>query len=174
MEVTLAIGIVAFAFLAVFGLLPTGMTVFRQTMETSVGSEIAQRVINEAKQADFTALILGATGAANETFRKPLRYFDVQGNELTAVAGSTVAPAGAIYQVNTRIMPVTTVPSTYGNINLALVTIQIAYNPANQSLAVVAAGAPDDASQPLRNLWSSGVNSNSPPSTWCTMVARNR
>ena len=170
-EVTLAIGIVAFAFVAVFGMLPTGLGLFRETMNTAVGSEIAQRVINEAKQADFTVLTQGATGTAGETLRKPLRYFDVQGDELITANGAATPPAGTVYQVNTRIMPVTAVPSASNNVNLALVTIQIAYNPGGQSLPVT--GSPNDSSQPLRNLWSSGAGAGSPPSTWSTLVARN-
>jgi len=130
-EVTLAIGIVAFAFIPLFGLIPTGLSTFRQAMDTSVGSQIAQRLINEAQLTDF--LTLTGTNASPTPFvQSPLiRYFDSQGNELP---DST----GAIYSVQTRIVPVTQTPYTgiapTANANLATVTVQIASNPGHQTI----------------------------------------
>lgn len=147
-EVTLAIGVVAFAFIGVFGLIPTGLNTFHQAVDASVGSQIAQKVINEAQQTDFDTLTDSANlpqnsgTSAGYSFQGPkvgspaLRYFDEQGNELPASAAGR-----AIYQVRTRIMPATLPPYTGSsqpatNSDLATVTIQIANNPANQQIAV--------------------------------------
>ncbi len=101
-EVTLAIGIMAFSFVAIFGLLPIGMGVFRKAIDTSVVAQIAQRLSNEIQEADWKTLV--STGwdptqaqadaksgkvTPNEIqFQDPtgkstnIRYFDDQGNEL--------------------------------------------------------------------------------------------
>lgn len=164
-EVTLSIGIVAFAFLSVFGLLPTGTTIFRQAMDTSVGSQIAQRVFNDAQQTDFDQLILDKndnTIACNATGLKSARYFDDQGTEVTDATK-------AVYQVNTRIMPMTMtklpndtdISSLATLAVMASVTIQIVNNPGNQPLT------PD----PATNLWS---DSRFPIATYSGLVARNK
>ena len=56
-EVTLAIGIVGFAFTTILGLLPAGLSNFRKAMDTEVEAQIVQQVTNEAMQADFDQLI---------------------------------------------------------------------------------------------------------------------
>ena len=61
-EVTPSIGIIAFAFLAIFGRIPSGLGVFRQAMDTSVGAQIGQHVLNDAAQTDFSELIKDASG----------------------------------------------------------------------------------------------------------------
>src|SRR3954470_20054707 len=101
-EVVLAVGVVAFAFVAVLGLIPAGMGQFRQAIDTSVCAQIAQRVINDAQETAFTILIdeakLPTTGADDFAFRAPtvaastastasnpgkcIRYFDEQGSEV--------------------------------------------------------------------------------------------
>ena len=130
-EVTLAIGIVAFAFIGVFGLVPTGLNTFRQAIDTSVGSQITQRVFNEAQQTDFDVLLKNGVGAF---WNKPVRYFDDQGNELSVAANAT-------YQLNTRILAATSIPNgdtssshKITNANLATVTIQIVNNPGNRAI----------------------------------------
>src|SRR5687767_4065395 len=56
-EVVLAIGVVSFAFVAILGLVPAGMSQFRQAIDTAVCAQIAQRVIGDAQQTDFDLLI---------------------------------------------------------------------------------------------------------------------
>ncbi len=127
-EITVAIGIVAFAFMGILGLIPVGLNTYRKTIDLSVGSNIAQKVIREAQQTDFSTLV-GANTAAFQQSATP-RYFDEQGTELTT---ATDGNAKAIYQVNTCINPSTPIIGTNGtnNPNLATVTVQIANNPAN-------------------------------------------
>lgn len=175
-EVTIAIGIVAFGFVAIFGLLPTGMTIFRQSINTTVTAQIAQRIINDARQTDFDALITDAGNStialspANMTGRKAVRYFDDQGNE--------VAKISAIYWVNTRITRATPLPSVGGNSDLedlAMVTIQVANNPGGQDLEMVS-GSASDQNTPLRNLWSGNTTSSVPVQilTYSALVSRNQ
>jgi uncharacterized protein (TIGR02598 family) len=155
-EVVLAIGVVAFAFVAIFALIPAGMSISRQAMETSVGSQIAQRVINDAQQTDFNELIKDAGGkaiiGANQTGRKAERYFDDQGSELLIAKKSE-----AIYHVNTRIAPATVLPQNGGavgleNVHLVMITVQVANNPGNQVLAL-STDSSNSLEKPMRNLW---------------------
>ncbi|MGB8355391.1 MAG: Verru_Chthon cassette protein B [Chthoniobacteraceae bacterium] len=132
-EVVMAIGVVAFAFISVLGLIPTGLNTFKQAVDASVGAQIVQRVMNEAEQTDFSVLTSGSTS----TISKPMRYFDEQGNELTATNG-------AIYQVNTRITPSTSISANASYTTVATVIVQIANNPGNQTIKT----------DPSTNLWS--------------------
>lgn len=181
-EVVLAIGVVAFAFIAIFGMLPTGMGISRQAMDASVGSQIAQRVINDAQQTDFSELLKDASGktiaGTNQTGRKAVRYFDDQGGELTEASRHL-----AIYHVNTRIMPATAMPkvgtSNADNVHLAIVTVQVANNPANRELAL-SQDSSDAQDKPMRNLWTGAFTSDRARTravatlTFPALVARNK
>lgn len=146
-EVTFAIGIVAFSFVAVFGLVPTGLTTFRKAMNTSVGAQIAQQVINDAQQTDFSRLLQTADGNSipGTCGAKETRFFDEQGNEIPAVSGQPAASdrTRVIYWVNTRVTTETLVPSDsnapHRNTRLATVTVQVASNPNSDPLDLDAA-----------------------------------
>lgn len=134
-EVVMAIGIVAFAFISVLGMIPTGLSTFRQAMNTSVGSQIAQRVINDAQQMDFLTLSNQTSGS--------FRYFDDQGNELD-VSAQGDAPSNAIYHVRMVVTGSTATPSSSSagavNPNLATVKVQVAANPGQKPIAWDGAG----------------------------------
>lgn len=184
-EIMLAIGIIAFAFIAIFGLIPGGLRIFRQAMDASVGSQIAQRVVSDAQQTDFDQLVTDENGNAitgvNSTGRKAVRYFDEQGTEIDATDAALVAKA--IYHVNTRVTPATRLPksgtSTGDNTNLATVTIQVAYNPGNQPL-VLEGGAAGEQDKPMRNLWTGAFQRNTndtaaaPILIYSTLVSKNK
>ncbi len=161
-EIALALGIMAFALVAVFGLMPLGMTTFKKAMDLSVGSQIAQRVMGDAQQSDFDALISsqGATAGSGGAFAKqPFRYFDDQGAE------GLSTQSGIVYMVNTRVVPSTPVPSTGGasgvrNASIATVTVQVAHNPGKIPLAL------DSTTQ----LWN--PSGTVPITTFSTYVAR--
>lgn len=126
-EVTIAIGIVAFAFVALVGVLPVGLQTFRRAVDASVGAQITQRIINDIQQTDFDVLMDGHTSP----FLAAPRYFDDQGSEVTA-------PSAAVYHVKTWVKPSTDLPgnpSTASNGKLATVTIQIVNNPGNRAIA---------------------------------------
>jgi uncharacterized protein (TIGR02598 family) len=182
-EVTLAIGIVSFAFLAILGLIPIGLQTFRSAIDTSVSAQIFQRVINEAQQTDFDTLVdrphlpdYPSLPPAGFTFRAPsvgapaLRYFDDQGNECPATK--------AIYYVNTRIIVSTELPnsasSASANFDLAMITVQIANNPGRFNLEEKfrESAAASDPNSPLRQLWK--ANPAFTVLTHSTLVARNK
>ena len=55
-EVTLAIGIIAFAFVALFGLLPTGLQTFRAAIDTSNETWILQSINSMVQTTDFAGI----------------------------------------------------------------------------------------------------------------------
>jgi len=194
-EVVIAVGVVAFAFVAILGLIPAGMSQFRQATDTSVCAQIAQRIINECQETDFTTLIdeknLPTTGGDDFAFRTPtvaastsasaaapgkcIRYFDEQGMEVIPQAVTNIPSAAEktriTYMVNTRVIPKTVMPNTnsYHDYHLATVTIQIANNPANVPINLSAAVA--TSTDPARKLWvfTGGVTI----ITYCAQIARN-
>lgn len=117
-EVTLAIGILSFGLLSVIGLMPVGLNTFRQSINTSVGIQISQRLINEKRQTDFATLI----APANAT---EYRYFSDEGDEVPATI--------AIFVAKITVTDSVAVPSSgisrYTNFSLAKVEVQVAYNP---------------------------------------------
>ncbi len=125
-EIALAVGIVAGAIVTIMSLLPQGMNIFRQSINYSVGSHIAQAIINQAQQSDFNAL------TANPGVARPVRYFDDQGNEM-----KTATDPFVVYHVNTQFIATTTFPgATVKNASVATVTIQVANNPGNQTFSL--------------------------------------
>lgn len=129
-ELTLAIAIVGVAFLSLLGLIPMGMDTFRKSMDSSVTSLIAHRMLNEAQQSDFN------------TYTEPdknfvIRHFDDEGQVLDDATG--VVPSSEVvrvtYQANVTVTPAPELPGAQdGNENLATVTVQIAKNPLNKDL----------------------------------------
>jgi len=153
-EVVLAVGVISFAFVAIMGLLPAGLTQFRQAMDNSVGAQISQRVILECQQTDFDTLVNPNALATPPAFAqvtinaRTVRYFDEQGNEITPVGTIPNAQEAAliIYHVNTRVAsstqltesPGATDPTTgaagglsYG---VATIVVQVAFNPSGQTI----------------------------------------
>jgi uncharacterized protein (TIGR02598 family) len=78
-EVTLAIGIISFAFVAMFGMLPVGLNVSRQAMDTTIEAQIVQQMKTQALQTDFS--MLGTLSDAADV------YFDDQGKQVEQSAG---------------------------------------------------------------------------------------
>ncbi|WP_075090587.1 hypothetical protein [Verrucomicrobium spinosum] len=60
-EVAVASGIAAIGIILLFSLLPSGLTMFRDSMTVTMSSQIAQRLIHEAVQTDYDVLV-GAPG----------------------------------------------------------------------------------------------------------------
>ncbi len=154
--VLMSLGVMAVAFVPLLGMLPLTLSLFRNSMDTAIGSQIAQKIINEAIQTDFDTLIdnahlkrdsSGDVTPANFTFREPYRYFDDQGNELPDATR-------AVFHVLTRINPQVPLPSIGSNQdlrNLAQVTVQVIRNPGNQTIPLIE-NHDSDQSIPLRNL----------------------
>ncbi len=152
-EVTIAIGIIAFAFVALMGLLPTGLGIFKQAMDTSVGAQIAQRVAGELQETDYFTLLKSCDPDLT-TFQDadtqygvlPRRYFDDQGSEIAVVNPETPTPqerAKILYEVLVRVSRSKVIPladnglvSRLGTRNLTVLTIQVANNPSGAKITL--------------------------------------
>jgi uncharacterized protein (TIGR02598 family) len=174
-ELALALGIVSFAFIGIFGLIPTGLNTFHQAMDASIGSQIAQRVITDVQQTDFNLLVSSGSAqpftyqwslynrTTSTSVKSYTRYFDNQGNEVVPVDSSSLQlqeKQKIIYWVNTLVTPATTMPTGANYASLATVTIQVANNPGNQTLLT----------DSNTHLWTNGLL---PISTYSALVARN-
>lgn len=136
-EVTIATGIASFGIISLLGLLPSGLSMFRDAMNVTVSSQIAQRLIKEAVQTDYETLFEIPLGAAAPTMpvKKPLRYFTDEGVELPVNRAHE-----AVFHAHTRLMAMTKLPTSGGgldNDSLATVTIQVVLNPSNRSLQLL-------------------------------------
>ncbi len=170
-ETALAVAILGFALVAVLGLFPAGMQTFREAMDSSVGAQIAQRVVHDCEQADFDVLVdraslpLDPAGqgicTAAFTFRSPkvaapgLRYFDAQGTEIIPRAAANLTAeeqAVVVYLVNVRIQPRAPLPGRGTALHLAQVTVEVAHSPSGTVLPLSTAAA-DAAAEPGRNLF---------------------
>lgn len=197
-EVTLALGIVAFAFLALLALLPAGNVAFRRAMDLSICGQIAQRVIADCQNADFDTL----TEARNATSFVPghtlaltMRYFDEQGREIvptTPQRPNRQEIARAVYWVHTRVMQTAALPrnatrtirvaeTRLGEVRplnpMAQITVQVVHNPNLIDLAPwINASDPDDANIPDRNLVADRRNSGIHLDifTYSAMIGRNQ
>lgn len=141
-EVAIAAGIASIGIIMLFGLLPSGLTMFRDSMTVSVSSQIAQRLIQEAMQTDYDVLV-GASGTGTTPVVKPWRYFNDQGVEQPV-------PQDAIFHVLTRVVPSSQLPSgntTGANASLATVTVQVVTNPNNRNIVLLPASATDPLAQ---------------------------
>jgi uncharacterized protein (TIGR02598 family) len=122
-EVTLALGVVGFAFVPILGLLPVGLTAFHQSMGMSISTQIAQRVLGEAQQTDFTTLTSGAAIAS--------RYFDEEGSEIKDSSSTKW-----IYVANTVVkIPPSDQAGGLACTNLVNVLVQVVGNPSRKALA---------------------------------------
>ena len=123
-EVVMAVGVAAFALVALLGLLPSGLKTFKSTMNTAVGSQIAQRVFNDMQIADWKDLT------------NSIRYFDEQGTELT---NSNAVNCIYWVQVNTTNTAGTSSTQFLGNTstNLMTITVMVANNPGGGQAASV-------------------------------------
>ncbi|HSJ01049.1 MAG: Verru_Chthon cassette protein B [Verrucomicrobium sp.] len=110
-EVALTLGIISFVFVTVFGLLPVGLDVSRQAIDTTVSGQITQQMINEAQQTDFSGLQSLAAASVAEPW-----CFDDQGSKAVDLKSTLYK---AVYQV----APTAALPSGASTQNLAVVTV---------------------------------------------------
>lgn len=109
-EVTMAIGIIAFAFIGIFQLLPIGLGVSRQAIDTTIEAQIAQHMKTQALQIDFSQLSkLSTLGKI---------YFDDRGKPVDSA--TTAVYAGEFIVSNT-----TSLADNVQSSRLATVTVHI-------------------------------------------------
>ena len=112
-EVTLALGIVSFSMVAIFGLLPVGLDVSRQAIDTTVCSQITQQMVHAAQQTDFSRLSQLQSDSASQPW-----CFDDQG-------GRSANPSLARYKAAYQVTPSAALPTGGGASRLALVTVSV-------------------------------------------------
>ena len=122
-EVVLAIGVAAFAIVAMIGLMPSAFTSFRSALSGSQGFRIAQQVFHDVQMADFSQL-------------KPVIHaYDDQGREISA---ATSAPASCRYYARVTLSSTTAGSNSVtvlGNtsVNLMKVRVDVVENPSGRS-----------------------------------------
>jgi uncharacterized protein (TIGR02598 family) len=126
-EVVLAIGIISFAFVAVVGVLPVGVQVSRQAINTTIEAQIAQQLTTQALQADYSSLPAMASDSVANPF-----YFDDQGNAVTASEPGDI-PKDAIYAAAFDISTTTALPAGVSTSRLATVKVCILNMKANRT-----------------------------------------
>lgn len=121
-EITLAVGIMAFAFVAILGLVPVGLNNFHETKNVSVSSQISQQVFAQVQATAFPQLtglmsdgtttnptIIAGSVTGTSFLRLPapnstaaaalfVRYYNDQGEEVTS------GDPTCVYQANVRVM----------------------------------------------------------------------
>ena len=112
-EVVLAVGVAAFALVTLMALLPAGLNTFKGSMNTSMGTQIAQRVFNDLQISDFSSI------------ESTNRFFDDQGTELT---DSNAVNCIYWVQVNITNSSGDTLMGTTST-NLYTAKLYVAYNP---------------------------------------------
>jgi uncharacterized protein (TIGR02598 family) len=107
-EICIALGIVAFAFVALLGLLPVGLGNFSQAMNTQTSTEIYQRLAAELQETEFDNLIKIANtqkASDNTYFYMKYRYFDAEGQEVKVANPASPTDSEKtriVYTANTR------------------------------------------------------------------------
>lgn len=127
-EVMVAVGIVSFGIIAMVSMMPSGLSTFRNSMDRSISSQIAQRIVNEARQTDFATL---TDFPGNATFE--YKYFTDEGDTTTPGA------ANQIYVVRVDITKQVLVPqgnATFTNPSMAQVRVRIANRPRATTTAI--------------------------------------
>lgn len=125
-EVMVAVGIVSFGIIAMVSMMPSGLSTFRNSMDRSISSQIAQRIVNEARQTDFTTLI-GYSGNASFEYR----YFTDEGDEVKSGDGKTRVYA-AFTEVTNPIV-ITGTSGNFTNSSIARIRVRVANNPRAES-----------------------------------------
>jgi len=124
-EVTIALGVVSFALIALFGLLPTGLTTFRSSIDRSVASQIAQNIISQARQTEFSSLSTLATPAGSP------KKFTEDGDETTD-ATKTIYVAKVEVETQVTLPAATVVPNT----SMAKIRVRVVNSPSGSEAAI--------------------------------------
>jgi|SRR5437667_3090855 len=101
-EVTLALGVAAFALVAVFGMLPVGLKTQQTSVQQTKANAIASQIV-----ADLTAALRLPPGQYSKQFNlhghwaamltPDLLYFDNDGSYITGSTNPPTVPAGAVF-----------------------------------------------------------------------------
>lgn len=114
-EVTIAMGIMAFAAIAILGIIPNGLTAATRSSQTTIAARLASEVRSEIQQVGLASFPTDPT------------YFDGDGKILTSTAGAVYY----VYRsVDDCILPGASASS------FKKVIVQVVKNPAGQNFPV--------------------------------------
>lgn len=165
-EVALAAGMASMSVIALFALLPSGLSLFREATNVTVSAQIAQRLLQEAVQTDYDLLVEQTAGTAGGGSANPAavivkdwRYFDAEGVE--SKHGGTGSPGviseQAVYHALMRVLPDTGLPAVNGTLSpsagLATIVVQVAIPPAGRAVPVL----PENAGHALAGMIDPGA-----------------
>ncbi len=142
-EVVLSLGIVSFAFVGLFGLLPVGLNAFTNSVDSTVESQIAENVLTQVKQTKFSSLLsLVDQNAGSNPALPPVQgfYFDDQGKAVTANPTSTI-PTSYVYSAGVQVYYNSSIPA---GVQPSSTTISIQSATSSQTTA-----SQSQASQPM-------------------------
>jgi len=91
-EVTLALGIVAFALLPLVALLPVGLDSQRDAIESTTNAQILQTITGDLQRTEFDQLV-NSEQLTTQTI--PVRHFDDLGNEIEDIDAAPFVGTGA-------------------------------------------------------------------------------
>jgi uncharacterized protein (TIGR02598 family) len=92
-EVVMALGIMSFALMGIVGLLPAGLSQFRQAVDVTVKAQISQELTAMVQRTDYAKLSdFGDQGSPR------ISYYDSEGALLTANAEGTYAYMAKTYR----------------------------------------------------------------------------
>jgi len=136
-EVVLSLGIVSFAFVGLFGLLPVGLNAFTNSVDSTVESQIAENVLTNVKQAKFSNLLtLADQNAGSNPALPPVQgyYFDDQGKAVAANPTSTT-PANYVYSAGVQVYYDSSIPTGVQPSSIAYLSSTSSQTTATQSQA---------------------------------------
>ena len=110
-EVTLAMGLVSFSLVGLMGLLPVGLSNFREAMELQTQARIAQQIAAEFQLMPFSQV---TAGSYQGDFP---RHYDEEGSKVSA--------AEAIYTVTANAPGAMELPGGTNNADMRLLTFGI-------------------------------------------------
>lgn len=122
-EMTLAIGIVAFGLVSMLGLLPAGLQVFRKAMDLTLETQMVQHIVGDAGQLVFQDL----PDLENRTY-----YFDETGTVVDSNDNHKLYSAAVAVDMNSQL------PGSTANGGLAMLTIS--FSRANSAGSTAAQG----------------------------------
>lgn len=170
-EVVLALGVISFAFVALFGLLPVGLNTFNNSIDSTMEAQIAESVMSQLKQDKFSTLATDFndtnggvnSGGLPSFFKQPNTtpyllpatgfFYDDQGNFLGLVQSSP--PSGTVN-------PISTPPSTWNVIYTA--GVQVYYDALSASSSTTTPPFNVSPTSPNGTIVSTSYNSNTPQS----------
>jgi uncharacterized protein (TIGR02598 family) len=154
-EVTLAIAVLATVVVGMMALMPSGMARFQAAMDITLSSQIAQRVITDAEQAEFDKLTAKTEAGDSDFYVLPKRYFDADGTEIVPKAAtlSETEKTRLVYVVRVRgslpgpsdisagggaftSLPADTGSPRYRMRASSILTVQVVQNPSLRDLPV--------------------------------------